>query len=73
MLITPSGGTLNVLELACRFKKLKVFVHTSTSYCHCNRVKLNEELYPAPHNPRLVTLLMHSQPLLLRLHCLDTS
>ncbi|KAH1018341.1 hypothetical protein HUJ05_006129 [Dendroctonus ponderosae] len=47
-----TGGTLNVLDLACRFKKLKVFVHTSTSYCHCDETRLEEKLYPAPHNPR---------------------
>uniref|UniRef100_A0AAR5Q7C2 Fatty acyl-CoA reductase n=2 Tax=Dendroctonus ponderosae TaxID=77166 RepID=A0AAR5Q7C2_DENPD len=47
-----TGGTLNVLDLACRFKKVKVFVHTSTSYCHCDETRLEEKLYPAPHNPR---------------------
>ncbi|CAG9767734.1 unnamed protein product [Ceutorhynchus assimilis] len=47
-----TGGTLNVLELVCRFKNLKVFVHTSTSYCHCDQTKLEERLYQAPHNPR---------------------
>ncbi|XP_066144787.1 putative fatty acyl-CoA reductase CG5065 [Euwallacea fornicatus] len=49
-----TGGTLNVLELVHRFKKLKVFVHTSTSYCHCNENNLEEKLYPAPHNPRYI-------------------
>lgn len=47
-----TGGTLNVLDLACRFRKLKIFIHTSTSYCHCDQKKLEEKLYPAPHNPR---------------------
>ncbi|XP_050316023.1 putative fatty acyl-CoA reductase CG5065 [Anthonomus grandis grandis] len=47
-----TGGTLNVLDLACKFKKLKVFIHTSTSYCHCDQTKLEEKQYPAPHNPR---------------------
>ncbi|KAF7269473.1 hypothetical protein GWI33_017473 [Rhynchophorus ferrugineus] len=47
-----TGGTLNVLDLTCIFNKLKVFVHVSTSYCHCDQTKLEEKLYPAPHNPR---------------------
>ncbi|KAL1502734.1 hypothetical protein ABEB36_007836 [Hypothenemus hampei] len=49
-----TGGTLNVLELVCKFKKLKVFVHTSTTYCHCDQTKLEEKLYSAPHNPRYI-------------------
>ncbi|XP_030767994.1 putative fatty acyl-CoA reductase CG5065 [Sitophilus oryzae] len=47
-----TGGTLNVLDLVCTFKKLKVFLHVSTSYCHCDETKLEEKLYPSPHNPR---------------------
>ncbi|CAG9854988.1 unnamed protein product [Phyllotreta striolata] len=47
-----TGGTLNVLELACRFPDLKVFVHVSTSYCHCDVTELEERLYRAPQDPR---------------------
>ncbi|CAG9815058.1 unnamed protein product, partial [Phaedon cochleariae] len=47
-----TGGTLNVLELACNFQKLKVFLHVSTSYCHCNVAKLEERLYRSPQDPR---------------------
>ncbi|KAJ8916629.1 hypothetical protein NQ315_000274, partial [Exocentrus adspersus] len=48
------GGSLNVLELACAFKKLKAFVHVSTTYCHCDELELKEKLYPAPHDARHV-------------------
>ncbi|RZC41503.1 fatty acyl-CoA reductase 1 [Asbolus verrucosus] len=49
-----TGGTKNLLDLACSFKKLTAFVHVSTSYCHCNEVKLEEKLYKAPHDPRKI-------------------
>lgn len=46
------GGTINVLEMACTFRKLKAFLHVSTTYCHCNETELKEKLYKAPHDPR---------------------
>ncbi|XP_044260931.1 fatty acyl-CoA reductase 1-like [Tribolium madens] len=49
-----TGGTKNLLDLACAFKQLKIFIHVSTSYCHCNEVKLEEKLYKAPHDPRKI-------------------
>ncbi|KAK4878652.1 hypothetical protein RN001_011158 [Aquatica leii] len=47
-------GTLQVLDLASTFQRLKVFVHVSTSYCQCDEVVLEEKVYPAPHRPRKV-------------------
>lgn len=51
-LLLNTGGTKNILELAKTFKNLKVFLHVSTSYCHCEQTILEEKLYPAPHDPR---------------------
>ncbi|XP_072379103.1 putative fatty acyl-CoA reductase CG5065 [Diabrotica undecimpunctata] len=47
-----TGGTLNVLEWACKLQNLKIFVHVSTSYCHCDVTELEEKLYDAPQDPR---------------------
>lgn len=44
-------GTLRVLKLAEKMKKLEVFLHVSTSYCHCNESVLEERYYEAIENP----------------------
>ncbi|CAH1110198.1 unnamed protein product [Psylliodes chrysocephalus] len=49
-----TGGTLNVLELACKLENLKVFMHVSTSYCHCDVTELEEKIYKAPQDPRKI-------------------
>jgi fatty acyl-CoA reductase len=49
-----TGGTKNLLDVACTLKKLTAFIHVSTSYCHCNEVRLEEKLYKAPHDPRKI-------------------
>lgn len=46
-----TGGTKNVLDLACHFKQLLSFVHVSTSYCHCDETELKEQTYPVADNP----------------------
>lgn len=46
-----TGGTLRMLQLAEKISQLKVFVHVSTSYCHCNEDILEERSYPPPHDP----------------------
>lgn len=51
-LMMNTGGTLRILELAKQCKKLRAFVHVSTSYCHCDRDELEEKIYGAPHDPR---------------------
>ncbi|XP_023019831.2 putative fatty acyl-CoA reductase CG5065, partial [Leptinotarsa decemlineata] len=51
-ILLNTGGTLNVLEMACNFHALKIFVHVSTSYCHCDVTRLEERLYCAPQDPR---------------------
>lgn len=44
-------GTLRILKLAEKMKNLQVFLHVSTSYCHCNESTLEERYYPANENP----------------------
>ncbi|KAB0791432.1 hypothetical protein PPYR_03232 [Photinus pyralis] len=51
-LVMNTGGTLMVLELIASFKRLRAFVHVSTSYCHCDETVLEERVYFAPHRPR---------------------
>lgn len=53
-LLLNTGGTLKMLQLAENMKKLQAFVHVSTAYCHCERDVLEEKIYRAPHNPKLV-------------------
>ncbi|CAG9814945.1 unnamed protein product, partial [Phaedon cochleariae] len=44
-------GTKLMLDLAKECKKLKVFVHVSTAYCHLHERVLEERVYPPPANP----------------------
>lgn len=44
-------GTYRMLKLAEFMQNLKVFVHVSTAYCHCNEDEVLEKGYPPPHNP----------------------
>uniref|UniRef100_A0A146M6I1 Fatty acyl-CoA reductase n=2 Tax=Lygus hesperus TaxID=30085 RepID=A0A146M6I1_LYGHE len=44
-------GTLRVLELAKKIKNLKLMVHMSTAFCHCDIDEMEEKVYPSPHDP----------------------
>ncbi|XP_052738911.1 putative fatty acyl-CoA reductase CG5065 [Bicyclus anynana] len=44
-------GTQKVLQLAEKMKKLEVFLHVSTSFCHDYIDVLEEKIYKAKHNP----------------------
>ncbi|XP_034248653.1 putative fatty acyl-CoA reductase CG5065 [Thrips palmi] len=41
-------GTRDVAELAAGMKKLRAFVHVSTTYCNVDRREIEEKIYP-PH------------------------
>ena len=45
------NGTFSVLRLAEKMKNLQVFVHVSTTYCHCKENILEERYYRANENP----------------------
>ncbi|XP_028141885.1 putative fatty acyl-CoA reductase CG5065 [Diabrotica virgifera virgifera] len=47
-------GTKLMLELAKECKKLAIFSHLSTSYCHLHERVLKEKIYPPPANPHHV-------------------
>jgi len=53
-------GTLRVLQLAAKSKKLLVFSYVSTSYCCPNEKVFDERYYPAPADPYEVIELMKS-------------
>ncbi|KAK3932150.1 Putative fatty acyl-CoA reductase [Frankliniella fusca] len=44
-------GTQRALRLAKELPHLKVFVHTSTAFCHCDVEELGERTYPPPITP----------------------
>lgn len=44
-------GTQMMLKLAKEMKKLEVFVHISTAYCHLDEKVLYEKPYPPPRDP----------------------
>nr|XP_034827778.1 fatty acyl-CoA reductase 1-like [Maniola hyperantus] len=44
-------GTQKVLKLAENMKKLEVFVHVSTSFCHDELDVVEDILYPSKHDP----------------------
>ncbi|KAF2897506.1 hypothetical protein ILUMI_08662 [Ignelater luminosus] len=45
--IMNTRGTREVIELGYEMKKLEVFLHTSTTYCHTDKAVVAEQLYPA--------------------------
>ncbi|XP_075218822.1 fatty acyl-CoA reductase 1 isoform X2 [Lycorma delicatula] len=47
-------GTKLMLELAKSMKKLQLFVHISTSYCHLQEKVLEEKAYPPPADPNKI-------------------
>jgi fatty acyl-CoA reductase len=47
-------GTKLMLELAKECKRLVVFCHLSTAYCHLNERILYEKMYPPPADPESV-------------------
>lgn len=53
-------GTLRVLQLAAKMKKLLVFSHVSTSYCCPNEKTLEERYHPACEDPHKVIDLLKS-------------
>ncbi|XP_047542412.1 putative fatty acyl-CoA reductase CG5065 isoform X2 [Vanessa atalanta] len=44
-------GVLRTLEIAERMKKLEVFLHVSTAFCHDGIEVLEEKMYPSKHDP----------------------
>ncbi len=45
-------GTLRMIELAKKTKKLEIFTHISTCYVNCNqRGLIKEEIYEVERNP----------------------
>lgn len=44
-------GTLRILKLAEQMKNLQVFLHVSTTYCHCKETILEERYYAASEDP----------------------
>ncbi|XP_046682906.1 putative fatty acyl-CoA reductase CG5065 [Homalodisca vitripennis] len=47
-------GTKYMLDLAKEMKKLQLFVHISTSYCHLQEKVLYEKAYPPPADPHKI-------------------
>nr|XP_032525808.1 putative fatty acyl-CoA reductase CG5065 [Danaus plexippus plexippus] len=47
-------GTKLILDLAKQCKKLKLFIHISTAYCHLHEKLLEEKPYPPPANPHKI-------------------
>lgn len=47
-ILLNTRGTREVISLAREMKKLKVFLHISTTYCNTDRMVVEEEFYPAP-------------------------
>ncbi|XP_034933679.1 putative fatty acyl-CoA reductase CG5065 [Chelonus insularis] len=47
-------GTASMLELARKMKKLQVFIHLSTAFCHVDQEELEERVYDSPEDPHEV-------------------
>ncbi|KAL4711229.1 hypothetical protein ACJJTC_019070 [Scirpophaga incertulas] len=47
-------GTKLMLELGKQCKKLKLFIHISTAYCHLHEKFLEEKPYPPPADPHQI-------------------
>ncbi|XP_059061569.1 fatty acyl-CoA reductase 1 [Achroia grisella] len=47
-------GVREILALAKQCKKLQIFVHISTAYCHLHEKLLEEKAYPPPADPHQI-------------------
>ena len=47
-------GVKSMLELARKLPNLVSFVHISTAYANCNVKEVQEEVYPAPLQPKQI-------------------
>nr|CAD7268118.1 unnamed protein product [Timema shepardi] len=45
------NGTWRMLQLCKKMSRLKVLVHLSTAFCHCDYEELEEKMYPCSVNP----------------------
>jgi len=45
-------AVLAIIELAKNMKNLEALVDVSTAYCNCDLKDIDEEIYPAPGNPK---------------------
>nr|CAD7463471.1 unnamed protein product [Timema tahoe] len=45
------NGTWRILQLCKKMSRLKVLVHLSTAFCHCDYEELEERMYPCAVNP----------------------
>ncbi|XP_047097962.1 fatty acyl-CoA reductase 1-like isoform X2 [Schistocerca piceifrons] len=52
--VTNVVGTKRALQLAEQLPHLQVFLHISTSFCHCDNSILEEKLYPARADPEKI-------------------
>lgn len=52
--LVNTRGTKLMLEFAKEMKKLQVFIHVSTAYCHLKERVLYEKLYPPPADPHKI-------------------
>ncbi|KAJ9586188.1 hypothetical protein L9F63_020162, partial [Diploptera punctata] len=50
-IINNTLSTKFVLDFCLEMKELKVFIHLSTAFCHCDHDVMEEKVYPPPHNP----------------------
>ncbi|XP_065219547.1 putative fatty acyl-CoA reductase CG5065 [Planococcus citri] len=48
---TNCTGTLRLLKLCTEMKHLKAFLHTSTTYCYCDKDKTREAVFPPMEDP----------------------
>ncbi|GLH06172.1 Putative fatty acyl-CoA reductase CG5065 [Gryllus bimaculatus] len=59
-------GTSELCEMALRMRRLEAFIHVSTAYSNCNRLEIDEKLYPPPGDWRTFNELVDKMdPLLL--------
>nr|QGV11526.1 FAR9 [Tetrastichus brontispae] len=52
--VLNTRGTKQMLELAKEMKKLELFAHISTAYCHLEEKVLGEKPYPPPSDPHKI-------------------
>ncbi|KAK7868009.1 hypothetical protein R5R35_010183 [Gryllus longicercus] len=59
-------GTSELCEMALRMRRLEAFIYVSTAYTNCNRLEIDEKLYPPPGDWRTFNELVDKMdPLLL--------
>lgn len=70
-LLLNTRGTRELCTLALEMENLEVFTHISTTYCQCDKIVIEEEIYDAPTDwKKAIEIAEKADPQMLDIFCL---